>query len=124
MTKPRPPRILLVEDQEDLRDTTLQLLEILECEAQGAATAEAAEALLAGGARFDVMITDITLPGRSGIELARQVHGEFNDMKIVFCSGYGAPDGIPAELKSWNLPKPYSLDDLESLLAKLGLRAR
>lgn len=116
-----PPRILLVEDQQDLRETTLQLLEMLECEAEGADSAESAEALLARS-RFDVMITDVTLPGRSGIALAQSVHRDFADMKIVFCSGYGAPANVPPELKSWNLPKPYSLEELEGLLAKLGLR--
>ena len=65
-----PLRLLLVEDQPEVRETSRQLLELLGCEVQDVASAEAAEAALQR-ARFDVLLTDITLPGRSGLELAR-----------------------------------------------------
>jgi DNA-binding NtrC family response regulator len=115
----KPLRILLVEDQEDLRETSLQLLELLGANAQGAVDAESAEAMLARE-HFDVLITDITLPGRSGIELARRMAERQPALKVVFCSGYGAPAELPAGLRSWNLPKPYDLPQLERLLEELA----
>ena len=116
--EPRPLRLLLVEDQEDLRDTSLLLLELLDCQAQGVRDAEAAEALLERE-RFDVLMTDISLPGRSGIELAKRVAERQPRLKVVFCSGYGAPQDLPAGVRSWTLPKPYGLPQLEALLEEL-----
>jgi DNA-binding NtrC family response regulator len=112
-------RILLVEDQEDLRETSLQLLDLLGANAQGAVDAESAEAMLAREP-FDVLITDITLPGRSGLELAARMAERQPGLKVVFCSGYGAPTGLPAGLRSWSLPKPYGLPQLEALLEELA----
>jgi CheY-like chemotaxis protein len=116
--EPQSLRILLVEDQEDLREISLQLFELLGCRAQGAPDAEAAEALLARE-RFDVLITDISLPGRSGTELATRVAEAQPHLKVVFCSGYGAPAGLPAGLRSWTLPKPYGLPQMQALLQEL-----
>ena len=112
-------RVLLAEDQADLRETSLQLLDLLGCDADGAADAEAAEKLLAQRT-YDVLITDVSLPGRSGVELARAVVQQHPHVKIVFCSGYGAPTDWPAALpRAWNLPKPYDLPQLQSLLDEL-----
>jgi CheY-like chemotaxis protein len=116
-------RVLLVEDQRDLRETTLQLLEMLDCDATAAADAEAAELLLAQKA-FDVMITDVTLPGRSGVELAIKAHRDLPALKIIFCSGYGAPAGLPPGMPSWSLAKPYAFADLEALLGQLRQHRR
>lgn len=115
----QPLRILLVEDQEDLRETSLQLLDILGADAQGAVDAESAETMLARE-HFDVLITDITLPGRSGIELAMRMAERQPGLKVVFCSGYGAPTDLPKGLRSWNLPKPYGVPQLEGLLEELA----
>ena len=115
----QPLRILLVEDQQDLRETSLQLLDLLGANAQGAVDAESAEAVLVSEP-FDVLITDITLPGRSGIELAKRMAERQPALKVVFCSGYGAPSGLPKGLRSWNLPKPYGLPQLEGLLEELA----
>jgi len=115
-----PLRVLLVEDQHDVRETSRQLLELLGCEVQDVATAEAAQAALQRAA-FDVLLTDITLPGRSGLELARDAGALRPRMKIVIASGYGSGAGAAAlqGVRTWSLPKPYGLAELQALLDEL-----
>ena len=117
---PDPLRVLLVEDQHDVRETSRQLLELLGCEVQDVATAEAAQAALQRAA-FDVLLTDITLPGRSGLELARDAGALRPRMKIVIASGYGSGAGAAAlqGVRTWSLPKPYGLAELQALLDEL-----
>jgi PAS domain S-box-containing protein len=115
-----PLRLLLVEDQNDVRDTSRQLLELLGCEVQDVASAEAAQAALQRD-RFDVLLTDITLPGRSGLELARDAGRLYPGMKIVIASGYGGGAGAAAleGVRTWSLPKPYGLAELQAMLEEL-----
>lgn len=115
-----PLRLLLVEDQHEVRETSRQLLELLGCEVQDVATAEAAHVALQRD-RFDVLLTDITLPGRSGLELARDAGRLHPRMKIVIASGYGAGAGAAAlqGVRTWSLPKPYGLAELQALLEEL-----
>jgi PAS domain S-box-containing protein len=112
---PQQLRVLLVEDQDDLRETSLQLLELLGTHAVGAADADEAERRLAAEP-FDVLITDISLPRRSGNELAAAVVERWPHMKVVFCSGYGAAGAALPGRRTWSLPKPYALEQLEALL--------
>ena len=116
----QPLRLLLVEDQEEVRETSRQLLELLGCEVEDVATAEAAQATLRN-ASFDVLLTDITLPGRSGLELARDAVAFHPGIKIVIASGYGSGAGAAAlqGVRTWSLPKPYGLVELQALLDQL-----
>ncbi len=80
-------KILYVEDVDDLRETVGEMLE-----ADGrefVALADGESALQAWqDRRFDVLLTDISLPGMSGIELARLILAERPDQWVIFCSGY------------------------------------
>jgi CheY-like chemotaxis protein len=80
---------------------------------QGAGDGEEAIGLLAQQ-EFDVLLTDIGLPGMSGIDLAVQAKHRQPALKIVFASGYGAVDDLDFETVS--LPKPYDLADLQRVL--------
>ncbi len=113
-----PLRVLLVEDQDDVRESSRQLLELLGCEVLDVASAEAAQAVLLR-ARYDVLLTDIALPGRSGLELARDAGARCPDMKIVIASGYGAGGPALEGVPSHSLPKPYGLAELQALLDRL-----
>jgi CheY-like chemotaxis protein len=111
--------VLLVEDQADVRDTSRELLELLGCEVEAVADAETAETALQHE-RFDVMLTDITLPGRSGLELARTAAITQPALRIVVASGHDRAASTIAGVRTWTLPKPYGAPELEALLGELA----
>jgi CheY-like chemotaxis protein len=62
-----------------------------------------------------VLLTDLTLPGMSGSELARALRRERPDLRVLLMSGYGSSSEVGAELDGLRvLPKPLDL----SLLAR------
>jgi signal transduction histidine kinase/DNA-binding response OmpR family regulator len=107
--------VLVVEDMEDARLLACELIDFLGHETAGAASAEDALTLLAAR-RFDVLLTDIKLPGMSGNRLAEHVASRYPGIKIVFASGYGARLRISSDIDSTFLPKPYDLEQLKKAL--------
>ncbi|MBC7500052.1 MAG: response regulator, partial [Herminiimonas sp.] len=110
--------ILVVEDDPDAQMLVCGLLDLLGHRAHGVLSAEEAIATLSG-ARFDVLFTDITLPGMSGVQLARHVVEQSPDTKIIFSSGYGAVSPDDFNGASVCLPKPYDFDALQQVLTNL-----
>lgn len=106
-------RILVVEDNADALDMLCELLKMLGHEVHGVSNGEQATAALADQ-EFDTLLTDIGLPGISGLELAVHAKKRRPDMKIIFASGYGAAEGLEFEASS--LPKPYDLTQLQNVL--------
>jgi len=115
----QPLSILVVEDNTDARTMLSELLLILGHAVEGVGSAEQALALLEHK-RFDVLLTDHSLPGMSGLDLARTVQGRADGMKIVFSSGYGAPAAEDLGFKPAFLPKPFTLGALQEVLEGLG----
>ena len=68
--------------------------------------------------KFDVLFTDVVMPGVSGVELAERVRRHYPDLPIILTSGYShvlAENGAHGfEL----LHKPYSLEQLSHILHK------
>lgn len=106
--------ILVVEDNNDLRKMVCELLAILGYRTQSAGTAEEALSLLSDGG-FHVLLTDISLPGVSGIELAKRAVECIPHLKVIFASGYGAPTE-ELGIGSIALRKPYDLQELRKAL--------
>lgn len=115
-----PRRILVVEDNPDALDMLCELLGMLGHEALGASDGEEALRLLAAH-EFHILLTDIGLPGISGIELAKRAKYGYPALKVVFASGYGVPEDLDIEASS--LPKPYDLEDLQRVLDESKTRA-
>jgi DNA-binding NtrC family response regulator len=107
-------RLLLVEDNADLLDLTLMMLEALGYEATGVATAEAALALLETEP-CAMLVTDVTLPKMSGIELVALARARYPQMPVVVASGYGRPSALDG-VKVGYLKKPYQLADLQTVI--------
>jgi CheY-like chemotaxis protein len=117
-----PLSILVVEDNPDARAMLSELLMLLGHSVEGVGSAEQALEVLAEK-RFDVLLTDFSLPGMSGLELAKQVaggDGMNSGMKIIFSSGYGAPAASDLAIKPLFLPKPFTLAALQKVLDELS----
>ena len=105
-------RIVLVEDEEDIRDSTAALLRHLGHEVQEAVDAEQAVTLISDAS--DLLITDIQLPGMSGDLLAAQARSMAPSIRIVFATGKGEVNNWPDAVV---LRKPYNLESLMKVLA-------
>ena len=114
-------RMLYVEDNPELREMLQEMLEGDQREVISCASAE--EALdLWKASYFDVLVSDIGLPGISGTELARRVLAEHPERWVVLCSGYEYGDALQAMgPRVRALPKPFELDDLERLMQEIHL---
>ena len=110
----RPRRVLVVEDEVVLRMSTTDMLERLGCFVRAVGTGEEALDLLGRGEGFELLLTDLGLPGMSGSELADRVRGQFPTMPIIVASGYGRT-GAPKEGVQF-IGKPYSSIDLQQAL--------
>jgi CheY-like chemotaxis protein len=115
----RPRRVLLVEDEVVLRMSTTDMLEQLGCFVSGVGSGEQALELLTRGGSFDLLLTDLGLPGISGEELASEVRRRFPRLPVVIASGYGRPGAQSAGKAGEGLQfiaKPYSSVDLQQAL--------
>jgi two-component system cell cycle response regulator CpdR len=107
------PRILLAEDDDSLRGFLARALERAGFEVQSCPDGEEAAAHL--GEPWDLLLTDIVMPGMDGIELARQAAAAQPDLRIMFITGFAAvalaaADRAPAGAKV--LSKPVHLRDI------------
>lgn len=115
----RPLRMLYVEDNAELRDIFQEMLEGDQREVVACATAE--EALVLWNASdFDVLVSDISLPGMSGTQLARRVLEVDPECWVVLCSGYEYGDAIRAlGPRVRSLPKPFEMEELDRLMDEI-----
>lgn len=112
-----PITVLLVEDDQDLRDTIAGALGLAGYEVVDANSAEAAIASsVDGGQDVDIVLTDVVLPEMSGVELVRVLCSRRPGLKALFMSGHSHDVLREHGLENAGagfLLKPFSLDDLE-----------
>ena len=82
------PRILLAEDDDSLRGFLARALERAGYEVKACADGEEAAAVL--DEDWDLLLTDIVMPGMDGIEVARQAAALHPDLRIMFITGFAA----------------------------------
>jgi CheY-like chemotaxis protein len=113
-------RILYVEDNDDLREMTGLLMQETRCELVLCASGE--EALRAWEAEaFELVVTDISLPGMSGVDLARKLLAASPQQWIAICSGYEYGQALTDIGQNVRvLPKPFDIDDLETILQEIS----
>jgi two-component system, cell cycle response regulator CpdR len=117
---PSPLRVLYVEDNAIVRELTCELL-IEDAAREIVAVATAEEALQSFGAKpFDLIITDVSLPGMSGIEFVRRLQGIDATVPIILVSGYPLdPEDCRLGPKVRALTKPFELPAMNALIQSL-----
>jgi two-component system NtrC family sensor kinase len=82
--------------------------------------ADALAALAANAAGYDVVFSDVVMPGMTGIDLAREIRRLYLNLPVVLTSGYSH---VLAQNGSYGfelLQKPYSVEQLARVLRKVG----
>jgi PAS domain S-box-containing protein len=111
--------VLLVEDNRDVGEFSTQLLQSLGYETLLAASGEEALSILAeNSCRFDVVFSDIVMPGMGGIALGQEIRRRLPDLPIVLTTGFSS-DLVEDHAHGFDvLPKPYSAESLSRILSR------
>jgi two-component system response regulator PilR (NtrC family) len=112
------PRILVVDDEADLRELLDITLVRMGLEVDCAASLGQARALLAG-ADYALVLTDMRLPDGLGLELVREVSAAGKGTPIAVITAYGSADNAVVALKAGAfdyVSKPVVLDDLRVMV--------
>ena len=118
-------RVLLVEDDEHVRETVSAALRSAGFDIRTAASGDEALRRIEGGEHYDAVLTDVVMPGElSGVELAEQLRSRYPRIGVVVATGYTDRSlqlpGVRA------LPKPYELqqavDAINAAIAEIPRR--
>ena len=110
----RRATILILDDDQDVRTVTCETIKELGYEVVALGdTSEALNRLT--DEHFDLLITDVAMPGMTGVEVARHIRDAGNAIPIIFSSGYADVQAFGEELsEEVVLKKPFRLTDIAS----------
>ena len=115
--------VLVVEDNPAVLDSTKSVLEMLGHRVVTSGDGDSALAVLGSNSRFDILITDIVMPGRTnGISLATHARRTHPEIKIILMTGYDEKEfasnrSLPADREI--LQKPFRPEDLRKAIDRL-----
>jgi len=106
--------ILLVDDDNAVREVTRAMLHELGYAVLEAGSGGAALDVLAREPKIDLMIVDFAMPGMNGAEVARQAHAKRPSLPILFVTGFSDRSGMAGVDEAHILAKPFVYDELAS----------
>jgi PAS domain S-box-containing protein len=115
----RGRRVLVVEDNVEVGRFSTQVLQDLGYETTWAANADEALALLQKADSFDVVFSDVVMPGMSGIELGEEIRRRQPGLPVVLTSGYSHVLAEKGRHGFELLHKPYAAEELSRILRRL-----
>lgn len=115
-----PTRILVVDDDEDVREICVRMLAM---EGYHVETASSAEEVVEkiDLSRYNLTLTDIRMPGQDGLSLVRWIRKLNPNMGIIVITGYPSIDSTIQALRSGVcdfLVKPFSLEEIKLVVGK------
>src|SRR5215213_2931757 len=117
-------RILVVDDEDYVRELLADILEREGCEVSLAG--EGREALqLFDSAEYDAVFTDVGLPGMSGWEVARAVRERDEHVALAVITGWGdtvTPEEQSEAQADWIVPKPFTVERIAGLVGEISAR--
>jgi signal transduction histidine kinase/ActR/RegA family two-component response regulator len=123
--RPGATRILIVDDEENVRELLRDILESEGYQVELAVGGREALELLGAG-RFDAIFTDLGMQGMSGWELARAVRESNETIPLAVITGWGEAVGSgerSAAQVDWVIPKPFDSAQILGIAREVGRRA-
>ena len=112
-----PARILVVDDDREVRHVTASFLNDFGYDETEAADGRAALALMEQGERFDLVVADLAMPGMTGVELAAAIRQRFSGVPVLLLTGHAEAVQIPADLPV--MTKPFASAELAARVSQL-----
>ncbi|MHB8283561.1 MAG: PAS domain-containing hybrid sensor histidine kinase/response regulator [Caulobacteraceae bacterium] len=115
--------VLIVEDNEAVGRFANEMLQDLGYHTRLVGSAGEALAVLADGVHgFDVVFSDVIMPGMNGVDLANDLHRRYPDLPVILTSGYSHVLALDGRHGFELLRKPYSIDELSKTLRRVTLK--
>ncbi|MFC1501944.1 sigma-54-dependent transcriptional regulator [bacterium] len=115
-----PPNILVVDDDDIMRDSCFQILRGSNCQVRAAETGDKALELMKKEF-FDIVILDLKMPGLSGMEVLKWVKEENPETIVIVITGYATVDSAVEAMKNGAydfLPKPFTPEELRVIVRR------
>jgi putative two-component system response regulator len=119
-------RVLVIDDERIIRDLMVEILRLAGHDAVSADTAEAAVELLEERDDFELVVSDVVMPGLSGLELLEAVRARRASLPVVLVTGAGTYDTLSQALTrgaAGLVTKPFTHHELQDAVAHALERA-
>ena len=114
MNREHPPRVLVIDDESHMRGLLCELLSIWGCEADAVSSGREGIARFAQG-RYDLVLTDLVMPGMTGLEVAETVRHADPMVSVIMFTGSGADLQLHGRRLGFTLlRKPLEVQGLET----------
>jgi two-component system response regulator HydG len=117
LAKERATRVLLVDDEPDVRRSIARVLMSLGVDVMTAEDGQAALALLEAG-NVDVMLVDMQMPGMGGMDLLNRVKAQRPEVEVIMMTAFANVDDAVAAVKNGAydfLTKPFPSNDVVAM---------
>ena len=114
-------RVLLVEDEDMVRAVAERALSRAGYEVTACGDGEEGLSVIASGGEFDLIVSDVVMPGMDGPAMARAIRETQPDLPVLFMSGY-AEEQLRKDIdipKMYFLPKPFSVQQIGDKVAEV-----
>jgi signal transduction histidine kinase len=110
-------KVLVVEDDDSVAAMVSEMLEQMGCRPKRVANASAALDALNNGCDYDLIFSDIVMPGAmNGVDLANEIHRRYPETPIILTTGFSGSARVDQTFPI--LRKPYQMEELESIVSQ------
>jgi DNA-binding NtrC family response regulator len=117
-------KVLIVDDEKNIRNTLLQALEPLDLASDAAVNGEEALGKLKEG-EYGIVLLDLKMPGMDGMEVLRRIRQRHGDVRVVMITAHGTIDSAVEAMKLGAvdfIQKPFAPKEIRAVVE--GIRAR
>jgi signal transduction histidine kinase len=112
------PKILVIDDEDIVIKSTLRTLQKNDYEMEYAYSGETALGMIARN-RYDLVITDLMMPGINGIEVLKRIKKDYPEITVIMFTGFATVESAREALKLGAfdyVPKPFTPEELREVV--------
>ena len=106
------PTVLLVDDDDDVRETSAEMLQELGYVVLQAESGSEALSIMEAHPHLDVLVTDVRMPGMTGLELSAEAMARRRGLRVILISGFFRPQALTCRF----LQKPFRTHELDAAI--------